>query len=272
MLAVLVAALFSSSTSVAADREVTAQERFELGQRYMKRGNYTKALEQFNRVRNYHRDDPASVRAELAIADIHFKKSEFEQARLAYEDFVRLHPRHEQLDYAIWRQGQCLYKRAPKVPGRDQTATRQAVSVWGNFADRFPESEHRAEVQALLSKSRERLARKELAIAQFYAKRNAWLAVRRRSEALIKRYPEASVVDQALALTAEAYHRWGLTEEARAAREQLAQRFPDSGSLHQADRVLAQPPGSPPEESVFIRPYRLPSAAGAPAGGPGQPR
>ena len=35
---------------------LTVQEQYELGLKYLKRGMYIKALEQFNRVRNYHRD------------------------------------------------------------------------------------------------------------------------------------------------------------------------------------------------------------------------
>ena len=75
----------------ASDDDMTPTERYELGMRLMKRGYYTRALEELNRVRNYHRDDPASVKAELAIAELYYRKGDYEQARLAFEDFARLH-------------------------------------------------------------------------------------------------------------------------------------------------------------------------------------
>ncbi len=263
----------SSVEASAADKDVTPEERYELGLRYLKRGYYTKALEQFNRVRNYHRDDPISVQAELAIADVYYKQSEYEQARLAYEDFARLHPRHEDLDYVVFRIGDCFYRRAPRFAGRDQTPTRQAVNTWTGFAERFPGSEHIPEAQEMLGKSRNRLARKELSVARFYktraerragpgSKGSAWVAVRKRSEALVQRYPESEYVDDALALTAEAYHAWGMTSEATAARERLATMYPDSGLLPRVDRLLADAPGQPPPEEIFVRPYRVPTAAG----------
>ena len=77
------------------NQELSVEEQYELGLKYLKRGYYVKALEEFNQIRNYHRDDPYAVKAELAIADLYFSKSEWDQARLAYEDFLRLHPRHE---------------------------------------------------------------------------------------------------------------------------------------------------------------------------------
>lgn len=261
--------------AAAADKEVTPEERYELGLRYLKRGYYTKALEQFNRVRNYHRDDPISVKAELAIADVYYRQKEFDQARLAYEDFARLHPRNEDLDYVVFRIGECHFRRAPAWAGRDQTPTRQAVNTWTGFEDRFPGSEHTEEVKELLQKGRDRLAKKELRIAEFYANRAerntgpgsdgaAWLAARRRAEGLVQKYPESEYADDALALAAEAYHAWGMTSEAQAIRERLASAYPDSKHLKGVDKVLSSPAGSQPREDTFVRPYRVstPSSGG----------
>ena len=117
----------------AARKELSVAEQYELGLRYLKRGYYIKALEQFNRIRNYHRDDPISVKAELAIADVYYKKNEWDQARLAYDDFMRMHPRHPDLDYVVFRMGQSILKKAPKVAARDQTWTKQAVNTFAAF-------------------------------------------------------------------------------------------------------------------------------------------
>jgi len=242
---------------VAHAEEITAQERYELGLKYMRRGYFTKALEQLNRVRNYHRDDPVSVLAELAIADLYFKKGEYEQSRLAYEDFARLHRGHEQMDYVVYRTGLSIYRRAPKLAGRDQVPTQQAVNTWTGFRSRFPSSEHVDDVERMLDKCRERLASKELYIAKFYRRRSAWKAVRMRSATLLKRYPTSQHVPEALYLQGQALHAWGNVGEATAIRERLAVDYPDSPMLGKLDRTLEGPPGTPPDETVFVRPYRV---------------
>lgn len=267
-----------SPTADAADKNksVSPEDRYELGLRHMRRGYYTKALEQFNRVRNYHRDDPVSVKAELAIADVYFKKGDFEQARLAYEDFARLHPRHENLDYVVWKIGQCLFKDAPAIAQRDLTRARQAVNIWAGYEQRFPDSKHLDDVTRLRARLKDRLALKELQIARFYAERaigsrttirreenaNAWLAARRRAEDMVQRYPDSAWVPEALALVGRAYHEWGLQPQAHEARERLATIAPESAWLRRLDRVLARPPGQKPNEPVFIRPYRVPTPSG----------
>ena len=249
----------------------TAETLYEQGLKQMRRGYYTKALESFNRVRNYHRDDPLSVKAQLAIADLHFKKGDFEQAKFAYEEFASLHPRHENLDYVTYRIGHSIYKRAAKFAGRDQTATRQAVNVWTGFSARFPESAYVDDVTRLLNRGRERLAAKEMHIAKFYARREAWGSVRGRTEYLLRRYPDTSKAEPAMKYLGTALHAWGQVQEANAVRDRLAAEFPGSPYLNRLDRVLARPPGSPPDEKIFVRPYRIRGVQIPPgAGGPPQ--
>jgi outer membrane protein assembly factor BamD len=198
--AIFALALLTATAASAGRKELTVEEQYELGLKYLRRESYVKALEQFNRIRNTHRDDPYSVKAELAIGDVYYKKREWDQARLAYEDFMRMHPRHPDLDYVVYRMGLSLYRKAPLAAGRDQTWTRQAVHTWAGFEGRFPESEYRTEVEEFLEVSRNRLAKKELDIARFYVRRKAWGAVSNRAEGMLRTYPDSRHVSDALFL------------------------------------------------------------------------
>ncbi len=220
--ALLLAALIGATPAHAArGSRLGPEERYELGQKYMKRGYYTKALEQFNRVRNYHRDDPHATLAELAIADLYFKKAEWDQARLAYEDFQRMHPHHEQVDYVVYRMGLCLWRKAPSVAARDQVWTRQAVNAWSGFAARYPDSELLPEVYELLDEGRDRLAHKEFIIGKFYLRREAWVAAAGRFEGLLRAYPQAADRELALAYLGQCQVHQGDIEAARATLRKL---------------------------------------------------
>lgn len=199
---------------MAARERMSAEDAYSLGLRFLKRGYFQKALEQFQRVRTYFRDDPYALKAELAIADVHFKKNEWDSARLAYEDFMRAHPRYKDLDYVVYRLGLTVSRKAPAVAGRDQTWTNQAVHTWSTFATRFPESTYRDEVLADLKRARERLARKELVIARFYERRGADAAVVGRAEGLLAHYPDSQDRFEALAMLGKAY--LGMGEKDRA--------------------------------------------------------
>lgn len=257
------------SYAKSSSKTITAQERYEAGLRYMKRGYYTRALEELHRVRNYHRDSPYSVLAQLAIADLHYSKGDFDQARFAYEEFATYHPRHERLHYVTYRRGLSVYRRAPKAAGRDQSSTRGAVNVWSGYATRYPDSEHRDEVERLLDACRNRLAVKELWVARFYEGRKAWRAVRGRTETLLKRYPKSEHSPEAMSLLAIALHSWGNVTEAKNVRAEFAAKYPESSFLSSLDRELEKPPGEPVPDALFVRPYRIRGGAAA-GGGAGQ--
>ncbi len=191
----------------AAATRLTAQQTYELGERFAKRGVYTKALEQFNRVRTYFRDDPYALKAELAIADLHYKKSEWDEARLAYEDFLRAHPRYIDLDLVVYRLGMTLYEKSPAVAAKDQTWTKQAVNTWAGFTSRFPTSTHTADVQKFMGKASNRLGRKEILIARFYDRREAGPAVEGRTSRFLANYPDSPDRPEAMRLLAVAYAR-----------------------------------------------------------------
>ena len=226
-LLMLMGLLFWTEPAFAGRSQMTAEETYDLGQRYLKRGYYVKALEQFNRVRTYFRDDPFALKAELAIADMHYDKNEWDAARVAYEDFVRAHPRYPELDYVVYRLGMTNYKKAPVIPDRDQAWTRAAVNTWSTFSARFPESIYREEVETLLVKARKRLARKELQIALFYLHRDAPLAVEGRVIGLLQKYPDSPDVPRALYMVGVAYAQTERIELANAALDRMKSEFPE---------------------------------------------
>ncbi|MFH1464250.1 MAG: outer membrane protein assembly factor BamD [Pseudomonadota bacterium] len=223
LLAALLLAFAAAPGSADAARQdrLTPDERLELGIKYMNRGYYTKALEQLNRVRNYYRDDPAAIRAELEIANLYYKKAEWDQARVAYEDFQRMHPHHEEIDYVVFRTGLCLWRKAPKVAARDQVWTRQAVNTWSGFAARYPESEWLQDVQENLTEGRNRLAHKEIVIGRFYLRREAWRAAAGRFEGMLRSYPQADGHAEALALLGLCQAHQGDVAAARATLRKL---------------------------------------------------
>lgn len=261
-LVLLVLMVFATAAPAVAAESHSPEDRYEQCLKHMQRAYYTKALEECNRVRNYNRDDPISVKAELAIADIYFKKGDYEQARLAYDDFARLHPRDPDLDYVVYRLGLSIYKRAARAAARDQTSTRRAVDTWSGFATRFPDSEHRDEVADLLAAGRRRLAVKELVIADYYAREGVWGAAVARAEGMLRRYPASEEAPRALATIARGRHAWGDVDGAAVARDRLASDYPDSPWLRRTDRRLQGTPGEPPPEVVFVRPYKVPAMMG----------
>ena len=95
--------------------------------------------------------------------------------------------------------------------------------------------------------------------------RNA-LELRCHCEGLLRRYSDTEHVPAARALLGQSLHEWGFVEEAQVVRDKLAEESPGSSWLRDLDRALARPPGTMPDEKVFIRPYRIRQVPGLPGG------
>ena len=63
-----------------------------------------------------------------------------------------------------------------------------------------------------------RLAKYDLAVAQFYMKRGAWLAAANRAKQVVESYPDTDTLQPALVIMQQAYTTLGLTEMANNAK------------------------------------------------------
>src|SRR5690606_40263897 len=67
----------------------------------------------------------------------HYELGQFTEAALAYEQFVKLHPKHPQVDYSLFRVGESYWQDSPEEIDREQEYTLKAIDEWQKLiADR----------------------------------------------------------------------------------------------------------------------------------------
>lgn len=169
---------------------------YNQGIRQMKRGYYDEAIITFERVRNHFPFNQYSVLSELKVADCLYEKSSYIEAVDAYRGFARLHPRHPDTDYVVYRTARAEFKLAPTIAQRDQTHSRRGLKRLHDFEARFPESEYTPEVERLRSKVEKRLSGAAIQIGNYYWKAKEWKAAERRYRLAIEEYPHSPLVAQ----------------------------------------------------------------------------
>jgi outer membrane protein assembly factor BamD len=85
------------------DESASAQELAWDGMDAYENGNYGKAIDKFQRLKDYYPFSKYAILAELKIADAHYQREEYEEAIFAYENFENLHPRNEATPYVIYQ-------------------------------------------------------------------------------------------------------------------------------------------------------------------------
>ena len=235
------------------------EELYERGLRQMKRGYYDEAVLSFDRVRNHFPFNQYSVLAELRVADCLYEKASFMEAVDAYRHFARLHPRHPQIDYVVYRTARSEFKLAPVIPQRDQTHARRGLTRIEDFAERFPDSEYATEVERLRDKALLRLSRGGVQIGNFYWKQKEWKAAERRYRLAAEQFPDSPLVPRAtyrrgvclwkMAEGAETdEERVGLQARSRSVLGGLAAAHPESRWKDRALRFLDVNPIDVPEQ------------------------
>lgn len=223
---------------------------FARAERAFAKRDWLEAIAYFQHVRSkFSYNVPLSAISTLRLGDIAFERQRYPEARAHYKHFLRFHPRHEKADYATFRVGMCAWREVPgenfflpPAAEKDQTEVRLALQQMRHFVETYPQSEFATEAKQIVTKCEDKLAEHEMYAARFYAKRSKWRGVQFRSATLVERYPNSTLVPQALVLDLRASAALGETERAEERLRQLEALSPSADLLAEARAALAAPP------------------------------
>ncbi|MBW2278526.1 MAG: outer membrane protein assembly factor BamD, partial [Deltaproteobacteria bacterium] len=129
----------------------------------------------FQDVRRLYPYSRFAILSELRIADCHFIQDNHAEAAVAYQQFVKAHPTHQDAHYAAFKRGASFFEMIPNdwlitppTHERDQAATRDARSSLSHFVRTYPRSEHVERAEEILAEVVDALVRHEMYVAEFY--------------------------------------------------------------------------------------------------------
>lgn len=129
-----------------------------------------------------------AIEAELLIANAHFELGQFTEAALSYEQFVKLHPKHPKVDFALFRVGESYWEDAPEEIDREQDYTERAVSEWRKLVNQRPDSTYTPKAKELIKTGERRIAESIEFIIDFYYKLEIYHACAYRALQLAEDY------------------------------------------------------------------------------------
>lgn len=222
------------------------EEDFKAGEEEAKSKNWLEAQKLFETVKTKYPFSKYAALAELRLADIKYDQDRLVEAADAYQQFVKLHPKHEQADYAAYRVALARWKNGPTdfllfPPSfeKDQADVKSAVKAYENFLKAYPDSKYAPGARKELAEARERLADHEWYVARFYERRGRWPGVAVRMEGLLRDFPGSSREGEALLLLARAYIEMKERFRAQQALQQLIVKHPQDPRRAEAEKLLA---------------------------------
>lgn len=183
---------------------------FEAGEEALKKGEYDKAIGYFQFVRSKYPFSKYAALSDLKIADTKFVQKKWLDAASAYEVFIRLHPRHEEVSYASYRVGASYFHAHPSdfflLPpstSRDQSSTKEALAAIDRFLLQFPNSDYVPDAKAKQVLLFSYLAKHNQHIAAYYERRGRYQAAIDRHLTVEELYPTTKESIESLYLAAE---------------------------------------------------------------------
>ncbi|CAK9885954.1 MAG: Outer membrane protein assembly factor BamD [Candidatus Erwinia impunctatus] len=203
--------------------DVPPAEIYATAQQKLQDGNFKAAITQLEALDTRYPFGPYSQQAQLDLIYAYYKNADLPMAQAAIDRFMRLNPTHPNIDYVMFMRGLTdMALDDSELQGffgvdrsdRDPTHARDAFHAFSQLVQSYPNSQYSADARKRLVYLKDRLAKYELAVAQFYTKRSAYVAVVNRVERMLADYPDTQATRTALALMENAYRQLQLNAEA----------------------------------------------------------
>jgi len=247
-LIVTVFALSTAAACASAGRGVPAGTSqpdkflFDKGTEALNARKWLTAREFFREIVDSYTQCPYRPDAKLGIGDTYLGEGTsegLERALNEYREFLGFFPTNPRADYAQYKLGMTHFKQM-RAPQRDQSQTRDAISEFERFVERYPASMLMPEVQARLREARDRLSESDYLVGYFYYRQRWYPGAVDRFKVLLKQDPGFTNRDAVYFYLGESLLKANRKAEALPYYEMLVQEFQESEYLPDATKRVAE--------------------------------
>jgi outer membrane protein assembly factor BamD len=225
----------------------TASQLYYEAKENLDEGDYEEAIQLYETLMARYPFGRYAQQAQIEVAYAYYRYEEPEQAIAAADRFIKLHPKHPNVDYVYYLKGLANFNRGYGLlerfiptdsSQRDQRASLRSFYDFEELLKNFPESKYADDARLRMLYLRNNIAAYELAVAKYYMRRGAHTAALNRSSYVVEHYQRTPAVPEALVVMAEAYREMGMDDLAADADRVYAANYPS--------RPKVPPPGDEP--------------------------
>ena len=199
----------------------TAEQFYKEARQNLNEKHFDKATKLYEKLEARYPFGKYATQAQMDVAYAYYKNDEPDSAIAAADRFIKLNPAHPSVDYAYYIKGLVNYNRGFGFVDRfipTDSSQRDPGSTLDSFKDfeellrRFPNSRYAEDSRKRIVALRNNLAMHEIHVADFYMRREAYLAAARRCGEVVKKYQRTQAVPVALEIMEQAYRKLGMTQ------------------------------------------------------------
>lgn len=234
------------------EQQVPVERLYNRAANAIDKGEFYEAAKRFDEVDRQYPYSQWATRAQLMSGYAHYKNLKYDEAILALDRFIELHPGDENVAYAYYLRALCYYEQISDVR-RDQKMTQLALENLKQVTERFGSSKYARDASLKIDLTMDHLAGKEMEIGRYYLERRQYQASIPRFQRVIDNYQTTTHVPEALHRMTEAYLSLGLLEEAKKTAAILGHNYPQSSWYKDSYRLFNKDYKEGREKTLYDR-------------------
>ena len=202
--------------SVIEEENIEAQmiEAFKEGYDELNKGDVIFAAKKFNEAELLYPQSDWAPKAALMAAYSWYSQSYYGDSIFEIKRYLKTYPDHKNIDYAHFLLAMCYYDTVIDEK-RDLEPLLKAKKQFEFIMNNFPNTDFAMDSKFKLDLIYDKLAGKEMYIAEHYLKKEKWIPAINRFKHVVEDYSTTVYVEEALHRLVEIHYRLGLIDEAK---------------------------------------------------------
>jgi outer membrane protein assembly factor BamD len=220
-------------------KQLSAEERFELGMKYFNKEDYLDAIEEFKVVALQFQTTKYADAAQFYLAESRFKREEYVLAAFEYDVLLRTMPSSPYASRARFQRATCFFELSPKSY-LDQEYTKKAIDEYQAYLEYFPTDSLVPQAEKRISELDAKLAKKDYENGITYMYMEYYKAATFYFDLVLEKYHDTPYAEPALLKKVEALTDRKRYGEAKEEVDHFLSKYPSSAMKSDAEKLRAE--------------------------------
>ena len=219
-----------------ATKQLSAEERYDLGMKAFKDENYLDAIEEFKVVSLQYLGSKVADSAQFYLAECRYLRDEYILAAFEYDVLVRTMPSSIFVSRSRFRRATCFYKLSPNSI-LDQNYSKKAIDEYQAFLEYHPTDTLVSLAEQRISELNTKLAEKDYENGMTYMHMEYYKAATYYFDVVLDKYHDTQYAEPSYLKKAEALTNRKKFADAKETLEKFRTKYPSSVLKSDSDRL-----------------------------------
>ncbi len=219
--------IFSIISCSKKKEEPTAESTYVRSMQLLKDKNYSEAAKEFEKIEDEFPFSKWAAKAQTMAVYAYYKNEDYNDVERVVDDFIRINPSHEALDYMLYMKALSYYDQIPEID-RAQDKTKLASIAFRELNARFSQGNYYEDSKEKLEFVDEHLAGASMSVGRYAISQENYVGAIKDFQYVINRYHYTNQAPEAYFRLFEIYKKLGIEKEAQKSYQLLLEKFPQN--------------------------------------------